>query len=76
MAIAGLWREGKDGGPAFTVLTTEPGDDVSPYHNRRIVVLQPDEWASWLYLAKPEAELLRPLPAGSLHAETVRSASD
>jgi putative SOS response-associated peptidase YedK len=76
MAIAGLWREGKDGAPAFTMLTTEPGADVAPYHNRQVLVLQPDEWASWLYLTKPEAELLQPLAAGSLHVETARSASD
>jgi putative SOS response-associated peptidase YedK len=76
MAIAGLWRDGKDGAPAFTMLTTEPGDDVAPYHDRQVVVLHPDEWGAWLYLAKPQAELLRPLPAGSLHAETVRGASD
>jgi putative SOS response-associated peptidase YedK len=76
MAIAGLWRDGKEGAPAFTMLTTEPGADVAPYHNRQIVVLRPEEWASWLSLAKPEAELLRPLPAGSLRVETVRGASD
>ena len=58
-AIAGLWREGQDGQPAFTMLTTEPGPDVSPYHNRQVVVLRPDAWAAWIYLTRPEAELLR-----------------
>ena len=61
-AIAGLWREGQDGQPAFTMLTTEPGPDVSPYHNRQVVVLRPDAWAAWIYLTRPEAELLQPLP--------------
>jgi putative SOS response-associated peptidase YedK len=77
MAIAGLWREteGKKP-PAFTMLTTEPGEDVKPYHNRRVVVLQPDDWARWFYLTKPEAESLRPLPRGSLNVETVRASSD
>jgi hypothetical protein len=37
------------------------------------VVLQPQEWAAWIYLTKPEAELLQPLPAGSLVVETVHS---
>jgi putative SOS response-associated peptidase YedK len=41
-----------------------------------VVVLRPDEWAAWIYLTKPEAELLQPLPAGSLKAETVRKGSD
>ena len=86
MAIAGIWREQKPQAadkpqaaqkpPAFTMLTTEPGPDVSPYHDRQIVVLPPRDWAAWLYLSKPEAELLRPLPAGSLAAETVRASSD
>jgi putative SOS response-associated peptidase YedK len=76
MAIAGIWREGKDGVPAFTMLTTEPGPDVEPYHNRQVVVLRPEDWAHWIYLTKPQAELLRPLPDGALEAETVREGSD
>lgn len=73
MAIAGLWREGKGNQPAaFTMLTTEPGPDVAPYHNRQVVVLRPDDWSAWIALTKPESELLRPLPAQSLTAETVR----
>ena len=76
MAIAGLWREGQDNQPAFTMLTTEPGPDVSPYHNRQVVVLRPNAWAAWIYLTRPEAELLQPLPPGSLKVETVRQGSD
>jgi putative SOS response-associated peptidase YedK len=77
LAIAGIWRDGAAGGPpAFTMLTTDPGPDVEPYHNRQIVVLRPEDWASWIYLSRPEPELLRPLPAGSLGVETVRPGSD
>jgi len=77
MAIAGIWREGQGNQPpAFTMLTTEPGLDVAPIHNRQIVVLQPSEWAAWIYLTKPEKDLLRPLPEGSLSVETVRASSD
>lgn len=76
MAIAGLWREGAGNKPpTFTMLTTEPGPDVAPYHNRQVVVLQPADWAAWIHLTKPEAELLRPLPRGSLAVETVRQGS-
>jgi putative SOS response-associated peptidase YedK len=43
MAIAGIWREGHGNHPpAFTMLTTAPGADVEPYHNRQIVVLRPE----------------------------------
>ena len=77
LAIAGIWREGKDGDPpAFTMLTTAPGEDVAPYHARQIVVLAPQEWTSWVYLTKPEGVLLRPLAKGALQVETVRPGSD
>ena len=77
MAIAGLWREGQGNQPdAFTMLTTEPGPDVVPIHNRQVVVLRPENWTAWLDLSKPEAELLRPLPKGALSVETVRQDSD
>jgi putative SOS response-associated peptidase YedK len=73
MAIAGIWREqAGNQPPAFTMLTTAPGPDVEPIHNRLIAVLRPQDWKAWVYLTKPERELLRPLPAGSLSAEMVR----
>jgi putative SOS response-associated peptidase YedK len=71
--FAGLWRLMPDGsGEAFTILTTEPGPDVAPIHNRQVVVLDRDNWLAWLDLTRPEGELLRPLPAGSLVVEQVR----
>lgn len=77
MAIAGLWRDGQGNQPpSFTMLTTQPGPDVQPYHNRQVIVLRPQDWASWIHLTKPEAELLRPLSAGSLDVKTVRAGSD
>ena len=77
MAIAGLWREGKGNQPpSFTMLTTEPGPDVAPIHNRQVVVQKPQEWEAWLDLSKPESELLRPLEAGSLEVEQLRPPAD
>lgn len=64
--IAGLWRPGAaDGVDAFTMLTTEPGPDIAPYHDRQVVVLGPDAWRAWLDGEEPEA-VLRPAPAGAL----------
>jgi putative SOS response-associated peptidase YedK len=37
-----------------------------------MVVLDRSDWLSWLELTRPEAELLRPLPAGSVAVEQVR----
>jgi putative SOS response-associated peptidase YedK len=65
--IAGLVKEG-----AFAMLTTEPGPDVAPYHDRQIVVLPRGAGLDWLDLSKPEGEILRHLAAGSLSHEQVR----
>jgi putative SOS response-associated peptidase YedK len=71
--FAGLWRPMPDGsGHAFTLLTVEPGPDVAPIHDRQMAILERDRWLAWLDLSRPEAELLRPLPAGSLDVEQVR----
>jgi len=76
MAIAGLWSEASDRELSFTMLTTAPGPDIAPYHDRQVCVLRPEDWAAWLFLTRPEADLLRPQPAGSLVVETVRPGSD
>jgi putative SOS response-associated peptidase YedK len=66
LCIAGIWRAANDNQPPdFTMLTTAPGPDVAPYHNRQVVVLAREDWPAWLGLTKPEAELLKPSPAGS-----------
>jgi putative SOS response-associated peptidase YedK len=75
MAIAGLWSESKEGELSFTMLTTTPGPDIEPYHDRQVVVLRPQDWAHWLFLTKSEEELLKPLPKGSLEVVTVRPES-
>lgn len=64
--IAGLVREDR-----FTMLTTAPGPDIAPYHDRQIVILPRGQWAAWL--GPPEAQPpIGPLPAGSLAVEKVR----
>ena len=54
------------------LLTTAPGPDVAPIYDRHMVVLERAGWLAWLELSRPEAELLQPLSAGSLHVEQVR----
>ncbi|HEX6073585.1 MAG TPA: SOS response-associated peptidase [Sphingomicrobium sp.] len=72
IGIAGLVRQVPTIGEAFTMLTTEPGPDVAPYHSRQVAVLAPGQWKVWLDLGAPDHELPRPLPAGTLE---VRAAS-
>lgn len=58
LMIAGIVKDG-----AFSMLTTAPGPDIAPYHDRQIVVLPAKaSWAAW----GEEAALPGPLPAGSL----------
>lgn len=76
MGIAGLWSEADDGSLSFTMLTTAPGPDIEPYHDRQVCVLAPKDWAAWLFLTRPEEDLLRPLPAGALEVTLVRAGSD
>lgn len=66
LGIAGLVRTVPEFGEAFTMLTTEPGPDVAPYHHRQVAVLAPASWRHWLDHSALAAELIRPLPAGSL----------
>lgn len=64
--IAGIIRD-----DAFTMLTTEPGPDIAPYHDRQIVLLAQGQAMDWLDLTQPETVLLGPLAGGSLAVERV-----
>lgn len=59
--IAGIVKQG-----CWTMLTTEPGDDIKPYHDRQIVLLGAEDGRDWLDLTRPQADLLRAAPAGTL----------
>jgi putative SOS response-associated peptidase YedK len=72
LGIAGLIRDVPELGQAFTMLTTEPGPDVAPYHNRQVAVLRSADWRGWLDYTVPAGELLGPLPAGSLEMREAR----
>ncbi|WP_420137224.1 SOS response-associated peptidase family protein [Sphingomonas sp.] len=70
--IAGLWRTDPTVGEAWTMLTTAPGPDIAPYHDRQIVVLAPADYARWLDGSAPATEICRPLPAHSLDVRQIR----
>jgi putative SOS response-associated peptidase YedK len=69
--IAGIWLSTLDSGEAFTMLTTDPGPDVSPYHNRQVVVLGRNNWLQWLDSAIPSKNVLEPAPSESLRVSQV-----
>lgn len=70
LCFAGLWRP-TDDGDRFTMLTTAPGPDIEPIHDRQVVILERGNWTAWLD-QKAEEDLLRPSPAGALMVERVR----
>ncbi len=69
LGIAGLVRTTTDVGEAFTMLTTEPGPDIAPYHNRQVAVLQASDWRAWLNPAVPARDLLSTPPPGTLKVQ-------
>ena len=71
--LAGLWRPAADqADDAFALLTTAPGPDIAPIHDRQVVVVDRAAWGSWLSGDADEATLLRPLPRGALTVAKVR----
>jgi putative SOS response-associated peptidase YedK len=73
IGIAGLLRDDPGRGEAFTMLTTEPGPEVAPYHGRQVALLLPDQWMPWLTYAQPASALLGPAPAGTLKVSAANS---
>lgn len=73
LCIAGLWRKVPDIGEAFTMLTTEPGPDVAPYHSRQVAVLTKKQWGQWLDPHASVKGLIGPLPPGTLKVEAAIS---
>ena len=70
--VAGIVKLG-----CFAMLTSEPGPDVKPYHDRQICVMKPEQGLDWLRLSLPEAELLKPLPKETLqHRQTRKNGID
>jgi putative SOS response-associated peptidase YedK len=74
LALAAVWRAGE--GDAFSLLTTEPGPDVAPYHTRGVIPVAVERWADWLFAEDFPADIIAPPPAGRLVVEAApRNAS-
>lgn len=73
LAFAGLWEEWRrPDAPAllsYTVIVGNANEVVAPVHDRMVVILSPDDYATWLDPTQPRStidHLLRPCPAGWL----------
>jgi putative SOS response-associated peptidase YedK len=49
----------------YAILTIDANADIAPFHDRQMAVLTRDQRLDWLDASIPQADLLRPLPAGS-----------
>jgi putative SOS response-associated peptidase YedK len=62
-AVAGLWRDTPEWGPAYTMVMTEACIHVADVHDRMPVILNRSDWDDWLDGAPDAAGLLcRPYP--------------
>jgi len=81
-ALAGLWEHwmGADGSEleTATLMTIAPNAELSLIHDRMPVIIQPDDYETWLTgEAEDAAQLIRPAPDGSfvMAATTIGRAS-
>lgn len=63
-AVAGIWRDTAEWGPAYSMVMTEACAHVQGVHDRMPVILARDTWFDWLDGAPDDARLLcQPYPA-------------
>ena len=58
MAIAGVWRDTAEWGPAYSMVMTEACVAVAAVHDRMPVILQRETWSDWLDGPPDDARLL------------------
>lgn len=62
-AVAGIWRDTPEWGPAYSMVMTEACIHVADVHDRMPVILRPTEWSEWIDGPPDAAGLLcRPYP--------------
>lgn len=67
LAFAAVRKDGR-----FALVTTDPGPDVEPIHNRQPVVVPGPDWRQWLTEGAWPAQLTAPSPAQTLRARQMR----
>lgn len=62
-AVAGIWRDTAEWGPAYSMIMTEACIHVADVHDRMPVILEQCDWSDWLDGPPDHARLLcRPYP--------------
>ena len=63
-AVAGIWRDAAEWGPAYSMVMTDACADVADTHDRMPAILPPGDWSDWLNGPPDAASLLcRPFEA-------------
>lgn len=63
-AVAGIWRDTDEWGPAYSMVMTEACIHIADVHDRMPVILARDTWTDWLDGSPDDARLLcQPYPA-------------
>ncbi|MEZ5748896.1 MAG: SOS response-associated peptidase family protein [Caenibius sp.] len=57
-ACAGIWRESDEWGRVYSVIVTEPSEQVRPVHDRMPVILHRDQHEGWLRGPPAQAETM------------------
>ncbi len=57
-AVAAIWRESDEWGPAYSMVMTDAAGDPAEVHNRMPVILSPDDYALWQNGTPGEAKAL------------------
>jgi putative SOS response-associated peptidase YedK len=77
-AFPGIWDHTETAeGPldSFALLTSAPGADQAPYHNRQPVILERAQWADWLNPSSDLAPTFKGSPAATIAVERFTEAS-
>ncbi len=73
-AVAGIWRDTDEWGPAYSMVMTEACIHVAGVHDRMPVILARETWDDWLAGAPNDARLLcQPYPADMVVRQTSES---
>lgn len=57
-AVAGIWRDTPEWGPAYSMVMTEACVHVAGVHDRMPVILKPEDWRQWTGGSPEEAKAL------------------
>ena len=71
LALAGVWESWRDDAGeimrTFAIITTRANTDMAPLHDRMPVIVEEEDWRTWLgEVPRDPLELLRPAEAGTV----------